>query len=841
MTPMWPAGLIVLTYVPGMALFRLLYGHRAVRAALPAAERVLWQLALGALLTSAMGFALAWIGRFSLSHLLAADFVLVLLTLALFRGRLRLGTPPPADASRENRDSPASIVALLIVMVLAGWLFARPAEYLIGGKDPGVYVNEGAQIAQGGSLFIRDPVVAAVPPASANLFFPSHQNAYYYGLRFMGFFILDPRAGLIVGQFPHLYPIWIAIGFALGGVAGALAITPAFALLAVLAIYCVGRRLAGRFAGLAAALLLALNVVEIWFARYPNSEIPFQFFVLAGLLAASRAVEEEDPVFAVMGGLLLGATCFLRLDAALLLFGVGVTVFILPAMGVSWRTLAALLAPLAGLAAVSLWYLWRVLRPYSSYPEWFIRNRLGLFLGGLALAVAGAGLVIALAVRRRAATRAFVEQRLPILLAAIAVAAALYGYLWRPGHPGALIAIHDAMALRSFAWFVTPAGLAAALAGFVLLLRGRLRIAVFFLSTLLVYAAVFFYKLRIVPEYFWAARRFVPVILPGTILCMAVLLARLARVPDRGWRRVFGLTTTFALTAGLAVAFAWADRPVLFHTEDAGIRRFLEEFAASFGPRDLLIVESRNASDLHVLALPLAYAYGRPVLVLNSPRPEKATFRAFLDEAQRQYSRVFFAGGGGTDLVSKHVRVGPVRGYRFQVPEYESAWNAYPRAVRFKEFDFGLYRFEKGEAADRPFALDVGFEDDLYVFRFHAKERLGTVTFRWTRDVSFISLLGLRRDSREIVLRLNDGGRPASAGPARVLAFLADRPLGSFTVTPGFQEYRLPLTPALDELAVRSDEPLVLRLVSSTWVPRLVLGAPDDRQLGVMVDRIDVR
>ena len=36
------------------------------------------------------------------------------------------------------------------------------------------------------------------------------------------------------------------------------------------------------------------------------------------------------------------------------------------------------------------------------------------------------------------------------------------------------------------------------------------------------YAAFVFYKLRIVPEHFWLARRFLPVILPGALLLVAI-------------------------------------------------------------------------------------------------------------------------------------------------------------------------------------------------------------------------------------------------------------------------------------------------------------------------------
>ena len=153
----------------------------------------------------------------------------------------------------------------------------------------------------------------------------------------------------------------------------------------------------------------------------------------------------------------------------------------------------------------------------------------------------------------------------------------------------------------------------------------------------------------------------------------------------------------YALRLAVLALVAWgfwgATGLVRPHVEYAGIIPRLEAIASRFSPHDLVIVESRNASDIHVLALPLAYIYDKPVLVLNSPKPDKAVFEMFLGWARRHHPQVYFIGGGGTDLLSRNVAVEAVASERFQIPEYESVRNAYPTRVRFKEFDFGIYRF----------------------------------------------------------------------------------------------------------------------------------------------------
>ena len=71
-------------------------------------------------------------------------------------------------------------IAVLVPLTLFGlgvWRFFPAAEYVIGGKDPGVYVNEGIAIARTGQLFRRDAVVPAVPQADRDPLFTSWRLA----------------------------------------------------------------------------------------------------------------------------------------------------------------------------------------------------------------------------------------------------------------------------------------------------------------------------------------------------------------------------------------------------------------------------------------------------------------------------------------------------------------------------------------------------------------------------------------------------------------------------------------------------------------------------------------
>jgi 4-amino-4-deoxy-L-arabinose transferase-like glycosyltransferase len=127
-------------------------------------------------------------------------------------------------------------------------------------------MNEGIQIAQRGAIVVSDPVVASMPAFARPLFFPLTGRTDYDSLRFMGFFVQDLEKGTVVGQFPHLFPASIAIGYGIDGLTGARRTVGVWAILGLLSVYFAAARLAGRAVAAAAAGLLALNIITVWFA-----------------------------------------------------------------------------------------------------------------------------------------------------------------------------------------------------------------------------------------------------------------------------------------------------------------------------------------------------------------------------------------------------------------------------------------------------------------------------------------------------------------------------------------------------------------------------------------------
>ncbi len=88
---------------------------------------------------------------------------------------------------------------------------------------------------------------------------------------------------------------------------------------------------------------------------------------------------------------------------------------------------------------------------------------------------------------------------------------------------------------------------------------------------------------------------------------------------------------------------------------------------------------------------------------------------------------------------------------------------------------------------------------------------------------------------------MNNGGRPAAAPPATVTVYLHGQLIGAAAVASGFAAYSFPVPPELAARASGFGDPVELKLVTPTWNPHDVLGSPDDRDLGVMVDRVALK
>jgi len=833
------AGLFVLV-VPGLVFLSLLGRRR--REVLRFDEALYLVFAVSVALSSWLALVLAEAGRFSLGA--AAGLLALGSVLALVYGRRRLG--PPLPPLRSARD----LLPALVVLTVAFALQARPTEYLLGGRDPGTYIAAMGLIARTGGIAYTDPGVLSIPPEDVELFYRNSGNPDYSWGRFLGFPLENPTTGRVFPEFLHLFPAFGAYLFATMGVKGALATPPVFGVLGSVGAFLAFRRLFGDAVGLLAALLLALNVVQVWFARFPVSEPFSQFLFFLALLALALFEDHDAPAFGALFGAALGLSLLVRIDSVLLILPLGLYVVVRRAHDeLPWRKAALFLVPFGLLALHASFhaaffarkYLLSIVnRPYWQQPAWIWTLVIALVLGALWAAERYGERLVRLLESRGAALRAAVIATL--------VALVVYAYFLRPllsawagadGNDPALkwsdvallealgfrrLAAHDAQSLLRLGWFVSPLALGLGLLGLLLVVRDFRPRQLFGISSFLVFAFFYLYKIRIYNDYYFALRRFVPVIVPWIFALAALLLVRLAA---RGGPRR-------ALAGVLAVVLIGLQlegvRPIARHVDWRNAVRFVDDVARRFQPRDVVIFE--QAQSIHLLSLPLWALYGVNILELARFNPDPERLRHLLAAWRPRYRNIYFVHTYRTDLCGVFLQ--RVEDHAFGSFEWERAYGRRPERPEFRGLRFTVSRVVPPEELQVPplREVDLGGSDDFQVSGFYDKEGYGNETYRWTGPCASLYLPGARAGDT-LIVRASAGQRPDGVKPPLVKVALSGVALGSFTPGAGFGETRLALPDPLPA------GPPVLRLDVPAWRPINVLpGSSDSRDLGIVVDAV---
>jgi hypothetical protein len=800
-------------------------------------EALFLAVALSVMAAAWLALTLAEAGAFALGR---AAFLLALAS-ALALGRRRLGAPLP----RPRR--PSELVPALAVLVVAFTLQARPSEYLLGGRDPGTYVAAMGLIARTGGIAVTDPVVLSIPRQDVDLFYRNPGNPDFSWGRFMGFPLERPESGRVFPEFFHLFPAFGAYLFAAFGVKGALATPPLFGILGTLAVFFALRRLFGDAPALLAGLLLAVNVVQVWFARYPVSEPVSQFLTWVAVLAALLWEERGSAAFGALFGAALGLSLLVRIDSVLVIAPLALYLIVRRAHAdLPWRKAAAALIPLALLGAHAAFhamffarkYLVNIAtRPYWQQPAWAY----ALLAAVAFMALAAAGYLGPRLVRQLeahgAALRAAAMTALVLLSA--------YAYFVRPllsawagadgndpalrwPDPGILgrlgfrqLAAHDAQSLLRLGWFVTPLGLALCLLGLLLAIREWRPRYLFSIATLLAYAGFYFYKIRIYNDYYFALRRFVPVILPFVIGLGAFALVRIAA--GGPLRRALAAL----LATSLAVLFVRATLPIARFTDWKNAVRFVDDVARRFGKDDVVIFE--QAQSIHLLSLPLWAVHGVNILELARFNPDPDKLRDLIAAWRGRYRNVYFVHTYRTDLCGLFLE--HVEDYAFGSFEWERAYGRPPERPEFRALRFTVSRVVPPEELQVPALneVDIGGSDDFQVSGFFDKEGGGDHTFRWTGACASLYLPGARAGDT-LVITASAGQRPEVKPVAVSLSGAA---LGTFTPASDWSDARLPLPARLPP------GPPVLRFDVPAWRPaNLLHDSSDARDLGIMVDRL---
>ena len=214
----------------------------------------------------------------------------------------------------------------------------------------------------------------------------------------------------------------------------------------------------------------------------------------------------------------------------------------------------------------------------------------------------------------------------------------------------------------------------------------------------------FFYKIRIVPEHFWMARRFLPVILPGRCCSRRrraggterrVRVAPAARATHRP--RVHLL---------LAMQYARAARPVLRPRRVSGRDPRLEALAARSATRPAGRRVARRLG--HARARRYHWRTSTPGTCCCSAPPagQGGLSRSSSTGRGRATTACSSSAEAARTCSRRRGACAAIASERFQLPEYDaSRVDAYPTFVRHKEFDYSVYELTLPRPGSGPAAL----------------------------------------------------------------------------------------------------------------------------------------
>ena len=652
--PAWSVVLLlpVAALVPGWLVVRQ-FGRG--RPSLPLAFAA---LSLGLAVLGWAALLLAEVGLFSMGRLALVWLLLVGALVALDLWRVKTDRRPPSadrhppSATRylplATNPLPRPELAFLAVWaVAAGWLFFRPHEYVLGAADAGVYVSLGASIAHEGRIVITDETLAALDPALMPALLrplPDDPVAAYYLLP--GFYVIGAPPGEITPQFYPLHPVWLAVAYGLAeataaptaeAIRAALLLNGLWAALGALAVYFTVRQFAGWPAAALALVALSLTALQVWFARYPTTEMLTQFVLWSGLCGLGHWLGGDGPgkLWALLAGVSLGLVFLVRVDMLVLLPLLAMLVFWLLAGGrraAAAGTLGWFLVPLALLVAHSFAHAW-----FQSRPYFVVHSGLGLRLLQVNWAipvVAVLAAVVFLWLLRRSEARflaGYARYRRMALGALIGVTliVAVYGWFVRPviGAPvarqdffsGGSVPLTDHENWRRLGWYLSPVGVWLGVAGTCLLIWRANRRMVMVLAVGALFAMLYLWSLQANPHQVYAMRRFVPAAVPFLTVAAAALLGWLV-----GLRRPWPVVAV-ALAVVWLGGLAWSARGFVSQVDHRGLTAQLDALDGAFAPDSVLLFHDAvpiGAGDF--FGTPLQFIYGHNAFALRDPDPPGA-------------------------------------------------------------------------------------------------------------------------------------------------------------------------------------------------------------------------
>ncbi|MFQ5595282.1 MAG: hypothetical protein ACE5HA_14140, partial [Anaerolineae bacterium] len=630
-------------------------------------------------------------------------------------------------------------------------------------------------------------------------------------------------------SFFHLPSIWMAVFALIAGARAAVWATPLAGLVAISGFALLARRLFGPVVALASALLLTLSLPQVWFARYPTSEMFMQAWLMGGLFMLAMFLQQRSRFAGATAGVALGGLFFIRVDAWVAILAVCLCF-------AGWLLKNRRDMPPLRHAVSDRWFFvplgltlaWAALHAAlfaSSYVISLMHLYITPRLGAIAILGAATGCAAAFVAWYRPSA---IRLRVPTSGVSRWLAGSIMIGVWAVALVVGTRASVGFDTLQWLGWYYTPLGLIAGLLGAVLVIRhGISRPTQVLLLIALMYALLYLPDPRVNPTQPWGVRRFVPAVLPTLTLLMAYALARF---PVPGPERL-QQAIRVALVLILAVALARSARPLLGQDEDAGAWDQVEALAQQFEPGAVVLFNQSGVGE--AVSQPLSYLYDRPAFVLQEEGLDPQSIKELAAQWTADGRPVYLAITGLAPwLADLDVGLEPAGEFTLRFPRLERPTTHAPRNTYTVVWPIDLYRVAPAGSKPSISRLEMGPGELPYVLSgFYGRETSPEgVTFRWTDGAARITM-PVMPDTTTLALRVS--GPPAQVSPSNLTLFVDGQPVGTWKLPD-----RLIVLSADVPAGAAADGRLEIELRSETWVPRQAGRGDDDRRLGIVVDWI---
>lgn len=563
-----------------------------------------------------VGLAAAMLGN-------ATPTVVMLIAVPVWLALIWLWRPHRELAGARQARTWTILAGLLIIVAATLVNLRYHGEYVLTNRDPGIYSNGGAWIAQHGTLVVdsRSGVLDDVGSVQANA---------------LGQQSLAGDDTRLEIQGAHVFPVLLALGYWVAGAYGLFAVPALLGGVAMAVLFVAGLRFLPDWVALTVMTGLAVNFAFVYTVRSVLSEPLMLLFAFAGLVFTAQALADRSVRRLLVAGFVVSVSLAVRLDA-----GVGVLLF-LPVVafliarthrrnrGVGsapWTLLGCYFAGWIIPATLGLIDL----HVFSPFYVFFHKEEFALVQAGLIAAVVTAAVAMAFATlsasranaalqrtsfwwRARASTTgtalafavvalaAFAWWLRPILWQLAAPAgigkAAMQAIQKREGLPLNGDRTYDELSVTELVWYLGPLVLVAAVLGIAVLIRrfvlGRLQDDLSLLLALVVPISVLYlFRTGIYPDQPWAIRRFLPITIPGLLLFAGWFAVWFIERSERGGLLANPAYRQYAYVAVVSVALvpplavSW---PLKSARWEAGGISGMERLCSAVGPDGVAIL-----------------------------------------------------------------------------------------------------------------------------------------------------------------------------------------------------------------------------------------------------------